>query len=494
MHEFVEILEGVEVIADDFLIAGFGETDEEVNASLKKNECAFLQKCCQWNLKLNKTKLKRAQTEVRFMGHLLDPEGLKADPSKVEAILEMPLLNYVKGLKRFLGMVNYLAKFLPLLSEMAEPLRRLEDKETEWCWLEQHQKAFNTVKQYLADAPVLKYYDINKDVTIQRDASETGLGAVLMQQGQTIAFVSRALTDTKTPYAQIEKELLAIVWSTNKFNQYILGREVVHIESDHEPLKAVFSKPIHRSPKRLQRMLMALQTYSLEVHYKKGELMQISDALSRAYCNTTESAQHDNSPLCSLEKIDHAEDVSIAPQRLAEFRQETANDTVMQSPIASIKSGLALSKKECDPKLTPYYDLRSELVEDKGIVFLGERLVVPTSMRNEMLKQIHRSHIGMEGCLRRAREVLYSPLMNAEVKDFISKYSVCQSYRPDQCRKDMHPYPVPSCPWSMLVADLLELGNQQFFIVVHYWSGFFEVQEVKVATSSSFLDMEYQMC
>ena len=76
---------------------------------------------------------------------------------------------------------------------------------------------------------------------IQCDASETGVGAVLVQQGQHITFASRALTDRKTLYAQIEKELLAIVWSTNKFNQYILGLKVVHVESDHEPLKAVFS-------------------------------------------------------------------------------------------------------------------------------------------------------------------------------------------------------------------------------------------------------------
>ena len=81
-----------------------------------------------------------------------------------------------------------------------------------------------------------------------------------------------------------------------------------------------------------------------------------------------------------------------------------------------------------------------------------------------MLKQIHRSHIGMEGCLRRAREVLNWPLMNAKVKDFISK-----SYKPDQCREDMQPYPVPSRPWSILAAELFELGNQQFFILVDYW-------------------------
>ena len=114
--------------------------------------------------------------------------------------------------------------------------------------------------------------------------------------------------------------------------------------------------------------------------------------------------------MCSLEEIDHAEDVSIAPHRLAEFRSETANDTANDT---AMKGGCVPSKKECDSKLTPYYDLRSALVEDRRIVFLVERLVVPTSLRNEMLKQIHRSHIGMEGCLRRAREVLNWPLMNA---------------------------------------------------------------------------------
>lgn len=77
--------------------------------------------------------------EVRFMGHILTPAGLKADPAKVEAILDMPTPSDTKGLKRYFGMVNYLAKFLLLLSDMTEPLRRLEDKDVEWCWLEQHQ-------------------------------------------------------------------------------------------------------------------------------------------------------------------------------------------------------------------------------------------------------------------------------------------------------------------------------------------------------------------
>ena len=232
-------------------------------------------------------------------------------------------------------------------------------------------------------------------------------------------------------------------------------------------------------------MLMALQNYSLDVQYKKGELMWISDALSRAYLNTTEASKHDTSLICALAEIDHSENLSIALYGLAELRNEIANDPVMQKLIGAIKGGWTVSRKLGAPELTPYYDKRSELIEDKGLVFLGERLLVPPSLRKEMLKQIHRSHIGIEGCLRRAREVLYWPLMNSEVKDFVSKCSICQSYKPDQCHEELQPYPIPSRPWSMLGADFFYLGQQQFFLLVDYWSGFFEVQEVKVATSAS---------
>ena len=90
MHDFVEDLEGVEVIADDFLIAGFGSTDKEVNNSLERHERAFLEKCRLWNLKLNRAKVKQHQSSVKFMSHLLTSQGLRPDPEKIQAILQMP--------------------------------------------------------------------------------------------------------------------------------------------------------------------------------------------------------------------------------------------------------------------------------------------------------------------------------------------------------------------------------------------------------------------
>ena len=98
-------------------------------------------------------------------------------PEKIQVILQMPELQDVTALKRFLGMVTYLAKVMPHLSDMTEPLRRLEDKNVEFQWLPQHSLTMNTIKKPLTETPVLRYYDVNKPITVQCDASQSGLGA-----------------------------------------------------------------------------------------------------------------------------------------------------------------------------------------------------------------------------------------------------------------------------------------------------------------------------
>jgi hypothetical protein len=130
--------------------------------------------------------------------------------------------------------------------------------------------------QHCASACLLQY-DITKPVTIQCDASQTDLGAALLQDGHPIAYSSRALTTTERNYAQIEKELLAIVYACEKFDQYIFGKSDVVVESDHNPLETIFRKPIHSAPKRLQRMRLRLQSYDIRVEYKKGTMMYLAD-------------------------------------------------------------------------------------------------------------------------------------------------------------------------------------------------------------------------
>ena len=278
-HEVVEGLKGVEGVADDFLCIGFGDTIEEATRDHDANLRALLERARTCHLVLNPDKVQLRSKSVPFIGHILTDEGLKVDESKVEAIMKMPPPTDITALKRILGMVGYLAKFLPHLSEVCEPLRQLDRKDVEWCWLEQYQDVLYKIREMNTTTPVLAYYDVTQAITIQCDASQSGLGAVLLQEGKPVCYASRALTHTEENYAQIEKELLAIVFACERFDQYVYGRHIT-VQSDHKPLEIITKKSMIDAPKRLQRMLLRLQKYNIDVVYTKGRHAHRRHALS----------------------------------------------------------------------------------------------------------------------------------------------------------------------------------------------------------------------
>ena len=217
------------------------------------------------------------------MGHIMTAEGLKPDPTKVEAIKKMPIPTCKQDVRRLLGMINYLQKFAPNLSEVTAPMRGMLKEDHLFQWDKDVQgESFAQVKDLLSQAPVLRYFDPKLQLQLQSDASQHGLGACLMQAGQPIAYASRALTETETQYAQIEKEMLSIVFGLERFEQYAYGRKVT-VETDHKPLESIFRKSILSAPKRLQRMLLRLERFDLVVQYKKGSQIYLADTLSRAF-------------------------------------------------------------------------------------------------------------------------------------------------------------------------------------------------------------------
>ncbi|KAI2665745.1 Retrovirus-related Pol polyprotein from transposon opus [Labeo rohita] len=222
----LEGLPGIQIIADDILVCGEGDNDEAAEKDHDTKLRQLLDHCRDRNIKLNFNKLKLRQKEVPYIGHRLTSEGLKIDPEKVRAILEMPRPSDVKGLQRLLGMVNCLSKFCAHLSDSCDTLRQLTHEDVIWEWTDVQEDAFNKLKQMIASAPVLKYYNPEDDLVLQCDSSETGLGAALLQAGQPVAYSSRALTATEKGYAQIEKECLAILFGMEKFHQYTYGRKV----------------------------------------------------------------------------------------------------------------------------------------------------------------------------------------------------------------------------------------------------------------------------
>ena len=167
---------------------------------------------------------------------------------KIEAITNMPTPESPADLRRFLGMVQYLAKFVPNLVSNLSALRQLLVKDANWEWAEEHTKQFQDLQFLVTNSPVLKYFDPNLPATLSVDASKLGLGSTLLQlhkdDWHPVAFASRALSKTERRYSQIEKETLAVVYASEKFNQFAYGRRFL-VESDHKPLQSIFKRNIN---------------------------------------------------------------------------------------------------------------------------------------------------------------------------------------------------------------------------------------------------------
>ena len=264
ISQILENIDGCEVIADDILI--WGQDKEEHNSRL----CAVLERIRQANMKLNRDKCKIGLSEVAYVGHTFGPDGLKPSSEKLRAIMEIPEPQNRTELQRFMGTVNYLGKFIPNLSGINQPLRQLLQKDIAWQWEEAQQQSFDELKRAITSAPVLAYYDENEDIVLSVDSSKDALGACILQNGHPIAYASKSLNKCEQNYAQIEKEMAAIVFGATKFHEYIYAKGPIHVETDHRPLESIFKKPLSQMSPRIQRMMLKVQKYNLKVQYKIG--------------------------------------------------------------------------------------------------------------------------------------------------------------------------------------------------------------------------------
>ena len=206
MDQILEGLEGVVSIADDIVV--HDTTEEQHNGNMQK----LMERARQNGLIFNPDKCLLKADSIMFFGCLYDKNGVQPDPEKVEAIRAMPAPTCLCELQEFIGMVTYLSKFIQGLSDLQEPLWALAKKDVNFEWTPSHEKHFNIIKQSISSTATLRYFDTRKPVTLQVNASEISLGAVILQDGEPVAFASKALTETECRWANIECETYAVVF------------------------------------------------------------------------------------------------------------------------------------------------------------------------------------------------------------------------------------------------------------------------------------------
>ena len=475
----LESINGVKVSHDDILIyantrAMHDKILFEVLDVLKKNKVT-----------LNKKKCVFAVQSLLFMGETITADGILPDPNKIKAIKDLKPPTNKTELLRFMGMINFLARHIPALSEKTKCLRELLLKKKPWEWGISQHEAWLNLKEMICKSPILAHYDPNKPIKVSADASRHALGAVLLQYDMNnwkpIAYASRALTTTEQRYAQIELELLAIFFACNKFDQFLLGKRFT-VESDHKPLITLFGKDLFSCPLRAQRLMLSLQRFDFHIEFVPGKFLYTADVLSRFVQNTPQIVQEidlETEPPC----VD-----SMHQQMKNELSENTKHDPVLMKLSDYIINGWPKYISDCDLELKQYWPMKNELSVQYGIIFRGNRVVIPSLLRHKFLLELHEGHLGQNKCKSKARELLYWPGMSQDIDNVVIACDICSKYSSQQQKEPLLPHPVPKYPYDRVGLDIFTCDTKDYLIITDYFSSFPEVFPLNRTTSTALIN------
>lgn len=231
------------------------------------------------NLKLQPSKCSFARSEVKYIGHVVSRSGVAPDDQKIRAVRDFPCPKSVSEVRRFVGMASWFRRFIKDFSTIAKPLTTLTEKNRPFLWDNTCQQAFDSLKTALSSAPVLAHPDFTKEFVVETDASDVGVGAVLIQDQRPIAFASRALTKEQKNYSATDKELTAVVFALGQFSMFLEARPFTLV-TDHRPL--IYLKELKNPTGRMARWRVEVESFDFKITHRAGKLMTVADALSRA--------------------------------------------------------------------------------------------------------------------------------------------------------------------------------------------------------------------
>lgn len=421
---------------------------------------------------LNRDKCHFVVPELKYLGYVVNANGLTVDPDKVSAILKIPTPTTVAEVRRMIGVAGWYKRFIPHYSDICAPLNRLTRKSVKLVWDDNCNRAWNTIKQHLISAPILSCPDFSLPFVIQTDASSYGLGAVLTQSTtdgeKVVCYLSRSLSRLERRYTTTELECLAVLWAIEKLRSYVEGSHFT-VVTDHHSLCWLHN--LKDPCGRLARWAIRLQQYDFKIIHRKGRDHHVPDTLSRSV-PVLDSCEIDNkvkqSTLCSWYRK-MLEKVSLNPLQFPAWREENG---ILYHYHKNIMSGLA-SKEE------------------------NWKRVIPRVERNDLLKQMHddptSGHLGVFKTYNRVLQKYYWPHMRADIARYVRNCKTCLANKVERKLPAglMVPRFVVDRPWKQVSIDLVgpmvksTSGYQYILTVIDTFSKFLLTFPLRKATAIS---------
>ena len=430
---------------DDIVVTG--TTTEEHLKNLR--EC--LSRMRRAGVRLRREKCHFMQDEIEHLGHIVDHRGVRVNPDKAAAIRAAPPPGDKQALESWIGTAQYYSDFIPDFASLAAPLNELRRTGVNYEWTTARQKAFDAIKQALADYTLRVHFDENRKLILATDASPYGVGAVLMQPQPDgteamVTCASRTLSAAERHYSQLEKEALGIVFGFKRFRQFLAGRHV-ELYTDHKPLIFIFKPDAgvpHTALQRIQRWSLYLANFNYSVSHRPGKKNFQADSLSR-------SPQPANvNPDAEVEAVQKFH-IEKAPVDVVKVRQETRRDPLRSRVMEFVMTGWPTTSP--GTQFQQWWVRRNELTVESGVLLWGVRVVVPSPLRDRVLELLHESHIGSTRCKQLARSYVWWPGLDEDIERKVNNCNACVENRRDPKAPVLGEWQQTTQPWQRVHVD-----------------------------------------
>jgi transposase InsO family protein len=453
-----------------------------------------LNKIREAGLTIHPNKVQLCRQKFKFLGFIIEPGLCRPNPEKVECLRNYPVPKDKKNIQKFLGLVGFYRRFIPLFQAHAKALTNLLKKDAPFIWAEDEQKSFEFLKSTLTELTEVYLPDLNGMFIIQSDASETGLGAVLLQEKDKVRhpiwFCSRTLKPAETRYSVSEKECLAVLWAIDKFRGFIEYSHFI-IETDHQALS--WLTRLKEPTGRLARWFMTLQMYDFEVKYKPGDSPNIrgADALSRL---PAIFLMESNSEISREEMINSQSNDPWLKEIIAcKSNPEGHSQRVKRQAERSFISEDGLLMRYVGPREKPW--------DDDALYW---RIWVPKELCNRVIAIFHSNaisgHLGIRKTFYRLEQRVFWKTLRRDVARFIAHCKSCQTSKSPR----YPPAPASSftteVPWDVIAIDLMgpypkgTNGNTHMLVVVDVFTRYVELFALRSTKSNIIVDRLWQVC
>ncbi|KAH7562953.1 reverse transcriptase [Bipolaris maydis] len=462
LHEYLGIF--VTAYLDDVLVYSSGTREEHVE-HVKK----VLRKLKEYKLYLQPGKCEFHTQETEFLGFIISTEGVKMNPKKIQTVQEWPKPKTVKDVQSFLGFANYYRKFIKDYSKITTPLTEITKKEIGFKWEQEHQEAFERIKQIFLEAPVLEMYNPQRPTRVETDASDYALGAVLSQQctdkkWRPVFYHSRKFSGAELNYDVHDKELLGVVDAFEQWEVYLLGLpDTIEVFTDHQNLTSFMTtKKLNR---RQVRWAETLAQFDFKITHRAGTLNGAADALSRR--SDLREEGHKEPHEAMLRQMPDGSLKYNQPE-LAKIATTVVHQVMtLQQQWQEKANSWQFEPESSDGLLQDEQEYRCMVSKD--------RTYIPPHMRPDLIKELHESpeygHAGIEEMVRRLSKVFAIPRMRTKVQEILGNCLACHQNKPKRHKPYglLQPLQPPSRPWTSVTMDFivklprsLEPGSARF--------------------------------